>query len=60
MTEFKQKFIVRVWVDIEVSADSREEASKIVKKTPIAVKGQNIYDTQLSGQVWPKGGNRCY
>jgi hypothetical protein len=42
------KYIVRLWVDIEVFAETQNEAKEIAKKVPVEVKDADIYDTQVA------------
>lgn len=52
------KFVTRLWVDIELEANSKEEAIKITHKVPVTVGNQDlgieVYDIQVSGQVWER------
>lgn len=51
------RYIVRIWVDLQIQADSEEDAKKIAHRHPINVPETDrveIYETQVSGQVWPR------
>lgn len=53
-------FIVRVWVDLRVTAPSKEEALNQAKDSPIQIKGHRgaqaleVYDVQVSGEAWER------
>ena len=49
-------YIVRVWVDLEIEAESKEKAKEIAHKYPIEIKASeqvSEYDMQVA-EVWLK------
>jgi len=53
------KYIVRLWVDIEVKANHPLAAKEVAKKCKVGV-DQEVYDIQTA-EIWEKGGGtiRC-
>lgn len=50
-------YIVRVWVDLKIASESREEAKQIAHNVPIKVAEVDnkleVYDTQV-GDIWER------
>lgn len=52
----KMKYIVRIWIDLKITANSEKEARELAKTTPITVKETfpvEYYDSQV-GEIWER------
>lgn len=47
----KKTFVVRLWVDVEIPAETKEEAKKIANNVPVSVQPFGIYEIQVEN-VW--------
>lgn len=52
------KYIVRLWVDIEVNAESPAQAKAITDKAEVHVAPGPVYEIQTSGDMWDSDGNK--
>jgi hypothetical protein len=43
-----KKFIVRLWVDLEVEAETKKAAKEIANRVPVEVKTVPVYDMQVA------------
>lgn len=42
----EHRYLVRVWVDVEVSAETDSDAFEAVNRLPMQVSGADVYDIQ--------------
>jgi hypothetical protein len=53
MADKPTEYIVRLWVDIKVTASTRKEAMEVAEKLPkTTIEGAEIYDEQVA-DAWP-------